>query len=69
MDRIDVRGLSCPQPLVMTESMMKKLGKGSFEVIGDTGTAHANITRIAREKGWKVREADEDGDFVLTLAR
>jgi len=69
MERIDVRGLSCPNPLVMTENVMKRLGKGSFEVIGDTGTARANILRVAKEKGWSAQERKEGGDFVITLSR
>ena len=69
MERIDVRGLSCPNPLVMTEKMMKKLSEGSFEVICDTGTARANILRAAKGKGWKAEERKEGGDFVITLSR
>jgi len=34
-ERIDVRGYSCPTPLIMTEKMMKKLKSGTFEVISD----------------------------------
>ena len=69
-ERVDVRGFSCPQPLIMAEKMMKKLRTGTFEVISDCGTARANVNRLAREKGWSTREGvNEDGDFIITLSK
>ena len=68
MEQIDVRGLSCPQPVILTMNRMKSMGKGTFLVLTDTVTAKENITRMVLSKGWKV-EAREDGDdFILTVS-
>ena len=69
-ERIDVRGLSCPQPIFLTERMMKKLGSGSSEVLSDCGTSRANVVRHAHEKGWDVKEEETDeGDFLILLSK
>jgi TusA-related sulfurtransferase len=68
-DRVDARGLSCPQPVVLTKNKMRKMGKGTFEVIVETGTSRDNITRLANHEGWNI-EVKEDGDeFILILSK
>ena len=69
-ERIDVRGLSCPQPIIRAEAMMKNMTTGCFEVISDCGTSRANVLRLAGEKGWKVQEKETDeGDFLMILSK
>ncbi|UCE75291.1 MAG: sulfurtransferase TusA family protein [Methanomassiliicoccales archaeon] len=68
-ERIDVRGLSCPQPLVLTRKKMKELGAGTFEVIGDSATARDNIYRLAREKAWDIKEERKEDEFILILSK
>ncbi len=70
VDELDVRGLSCPQPLYKVEKEMKKLKKGEFVVLSDCGTSRANILRLAKQKGWDAEETSEDRcDFVITLTK
>ena len=69
MERIDARGLSCPQPVVLTKSCIDKIGSGAFEIIVDTGTARDNITRLADNCGWAVSVRTEGDDSVLTLKK
>jgi TusA-related sulfurtransferase len=69
VERVDVRGLSCPQPLVLTERKMKELGTGTFEVIGDTATARDNIYRLAHEKKWDVEEEKRGDEYILILSK
>lgn len=66
-ERVDARGLSCPQPVVLTRKKMKEMGRGTFEVLVETGTSRDNITRLANHEGWNI-EVKEDGDeFILIL--
>jgi TusA-related sulfurtransferase len=67
--RIDARGLSCPQPVVVTNSHMQKIGSGAFEVLVDTGTARDNIARLAASNGWSLEVRQEGEDFVLALKK
>ena len=68
-ERIDARGLSCPQPVVLTKNRMKEVGKGTFEVIVDTGTSRDNITRLANHEGWKIEVKKEGDEFILILSK
>jgi len=67
--RIDARGLSCPQPVVVTNNHMQKIGSGAFEVIVYTGTARDNIARLAANSGWSLEVRQEGEDFVLALKK
>ena len=66
---IDARGLSCPQPVIMTHKKMKELGKGLLEVLVDTETAKENITRLAQQSGWELDVNEESGDVRLVLRK
>ena len=68
-DRVDARGLSCPQPVVMTRNKMIEMGKGTFEVIVDTGTSRDNISRLADHEGWNIDVKEEGDEFLLALKK
>jgi TusA-related sulfurtransferase len=69
MERIDARGLSCPQPVVLTKSFIDKTGSGEFEILVDTNTASDNITRLAGNCGWAVAVRNDGDDILLTLKK
>ena len=59
---VDARGLSCPQPVLMTLGEIKKLGKGEIAVLVDTDTSKENVSRAAESQGWRVLEIREEGE-------
>ncbi|MFH0924170.1 MAG: sulfurtransferase TusA family protein [bacterium] len=68
MDQIDARGLSCPQPVVVTMNKMKRMVKGGFQILVDTTTAKENIVRMASNKNWKVEVREDGKEFLLTIS-
>jgi len=68
-EKIDARGRSCPEPVILTSKKMKELGKGLLEVLVDTETAKENITRLAQQSGWKIETKQEGGDIRLVLKK
>jgi tRNA 2-thiouridine synthesizing protein A len=67
---IDARGLSCPQPVLLTLSKMRELGTGEFTVLIDNETSRENVTRAARNQGWEISESDNEAqEFRLILKR
>jgi tRNA 2-thiouridine synthesizing protein A len=68
-EKIDARGLSCPQPVILTDRKMKELGKGVFEVLVDTDTSKENISRLASQSGWSVEVKRTGDEFYLLLKR
>lgn len=68
--KVDARGLSCPQPALMTREALQKVKKGTVEVQIDTTTALENITRIAKNLKWEVIvENTPEGDYQVTLKK
>lgn len=67
--KIDVRGLSCPFPVVAVRNKLLEIKKGILEVLIDTGTSKDNITRMAVNAGWKVVAREEDGEYLLTVSK
>lgn len=65
---VDARGLSCPQPVLMTKKAVEKGGK-SYEVIVDNGTAKENVTRFAQNAGFQVNVTEDGDDYHLTLSK
>ena len=64
MDRtiIDARGLSCPQPAMLTRRALEKLTAGSLEVLVDSVTSRDNVIRTAQKAGWRVDALEESND-------
>jgi tRNA 2-thiouridine synthesizing protein A len=53
---IDARGLSCPQPVILTVEAIKAAGQGELTVLVDTDTAKENVSRATNAQGWKVMD-------------
>jgi TusA-related sulfurtransferase len=68
-ERIDARGLSCPQPVVLVKKAMDKIGRETIEVLVDTVTSKENVSRLARSAGFQVSMEEKDGEFLLKLAK
>lgn len=67
---VDARGLSCPQPFLMTMDEIKKGSKGEIEVLVDTDTSKENVIRAAQSQGWQVKDVQEEGEgYRITIVR
>ncbi len=59
---VDARGLSCPQPAMLTRQAVEKLTAGSLEVLVDSVTSRDNVIRTAQKAGWRLDILEESGD-------
>ncbi|MEW6664668.1 MAG: sulfurtransferase TusA family protein [Thermodesulfobacteriota bacterium] len=66
---VDARGLSCPQPVLMTLEEMKKLGKGEIQILVDTDTSKENVTRAAASQGWQIQDPQREGEGYRILIK
>ncbi len=57
---VDAKGLSCPQPVILTVKEMDRLQKGEIEILVDTDTSKENVSRAATAKGWTLKNIEED---------
>jgi TusA-related sulfurtransferase len=62
MTTVDARGLSCPQPVLLSLGEMKKQSMGRIEILVDTDTSKENVSRAATSQGWEVKEVLPDGE-------
>jgi tRNA 2-thiouridine synthesizing protein A len=58
---VDARGLSCPQPVLLTIEKIKKIKKGEIAILVDTDTSKENVSRAATSQGWKVKGVKPEG--------
>ena len=69
-EQVDARGLSCPQPVLMTMEKLRTLNQGELVVLVDTDTSRENVSRAAASLGWQVKEVQPDGDeYRITLQK
>jgi tRNA 2-thiouridine synthesizing protein A len=67
---VDARGLSCPQPVLMTMDEIKKVSQGEIEILVDTDTSKENVSRAAQSKGWTVKDVKGEGEgYRVTIVR
>ena len=66
--KIDARGLSCPQPVLLTQQALKS-SPASVQVLVDNKTALGNVTRFATAAGYQVTTSEDNGDYILTLSK
>ena len=59
---VDARGLSCPQPVLLTLDEIKKASQGEIEIWVDTDTSKENVSRAAESKGWTIKDVKEEGE-------
>ncbi len=68
MTTVDARGLSCPQPVLMTKKALES-GEKAYEVLVDNATAKENVTRFATNSGYKVSVSEKGDDYVLSIKK
>jgi len=66
---VDARGLSCPQPPMLAQKALQKLGKGTVEVLVDSSTARENVSRLAKNSGWDVTVEEQPGGNYRIILR
>ncbi|MFX0549520.1 sulfurtransferase TusA family protein [Hathewaya histolytica] len=68
MNQIDARGVSCPQPVLMTKKALESNPEG-IDVVVDNMTARGNVERFMKNAGYKVTIKDIDEEESILSAR
>ena len=68
MITIDARGLSCPQPVLLTKQALDAHPEGC-RVLVDAPAAKANVTRYAQKAGFNVDVSEQDNDTVIDISK
>ena len=68
MKQVDARGLSCPEPVIMTKNALSSQ-EAAYEVLVDNVTAKENVTRFAFHQGYQVQVEEQGEDFLLRITK
>lgn len=68
MDVIDARGLSCPEPVILTRDALRS-SPAQLTVLVDAVAAKENVTRFAMSQGYAVEATEKGGSTTLILTR
>lgn len=67
MVTVDAKGLFCPEPLMMTQDVLKKNPGEQVVVEVDSATPRDNILRLARRKKLNATVDEKDGVFTIAI--
>lgn len=65
---VDARGLSCPQPVVLTDRAIAD-GKTELEILVDNEVAKENVSRLLSRRGLKADVSQKGEDIVIRAAK
>ena len=68
-EKVDARGLSCPQPVLMVLSKMRDMKTGELEVLVDNEVSKENVSRAASKEGWELAQIREEAEEYHLLLR
>lgn len=67
---VDARGLSCPQPVIMTLDEIRNGEDKQIIVLVDTDTSRENVTRAAESQGCQVNDVSPEGEgYRISITR
>ncbi|MBN1190904.1 MAG: sulfurtransferase-like selenium metabolism protein YedF [Dehalococcoidales bacterium] len=64
---LDVRGLSCPLPVVKTKKALEEMESGELHVVIERAEGCQNVKRFAESQGCKVIVNESDGLFTIHI--
>ena len=68
MNKLDARGLSCPEPVIMIRKAMMS-NEAAYEIIVDNAASRENVTRYANHQGYNVAVTENSGEFTLSITK
>jgi tRNA 2-thiouridine synthesizing protein A len=66
--RIDARGLSCPQPVILVSRSIEE-GNTELEILVDSEVSKENVLRVVTRKGLKAEVKQEGPDSVIRTTK
>ena len=69
MEKVDVRGLSCPMPVIKTKKLMDK-GVKELLVVGTSSVSKEYVSKLARSSGYQViMKVDAKNEWEMELKK
>ena len=68
MSQVNVRGFSCPIPVVKTKKAIEEHPDAPLIVLVETAVSKENVSRLAEGKGYSVEVEEVEDGFRLSLS-
>ena len=65
---VDVRGFSCPIPVVKTKKAIEQNPGEAVTVLVESAVSKENVSRLAESKGYSVKVEEVEDGFRLLLS-
>lgn len=69
MINVDVRGFSCPIPVVRTKKAIEQSPGQMITVLVDNEVAKENVSRLAKSMGYNLTVEKKGDGYCLTIAK
>lgn len=66
MREVDARGLSCPEPLMLTAEALKQ-EKGPVRVLVTEPHQKMNVEKLAKDRGRKTTSTETEDGFAVVI--
>lgn len=63
---VDARGLSCPQPVMLTMEALKQNAE-AYEILVDNQTALNNVSRFVKNAGKTASVTEKDDEYIIEV--
>ena len=68
MVEVDVRGFSCPIPVVRTKKTIEENPKEVITVLVESAVSRENVSRLAQSQGYSVQVEEIEDGFRLRIS-
>ncbi len=68
MIEVDVRGYSCPIPVVRTRKAIKENPREELTVLVESAVSKENVSRLAESEEYITRVEEVEDGYILTLS-
>ncbi len=69
MKEVDARGLTCPQPVILTKKALEEIQEGEIIAIVDNITAKENVSRLAANLNCTFEVSDKEGCHFIRIRK
>ena len=66
-EKVDARGLACPQPVIQTRKAMQHADH--ILTLVSSETSMTNVSRMAEKAGWRVNVVESDDEYQIELVK
>lgn len=66
--QIDVRGLSCPEPVMMTMDAMDEYKGQTIKVLANEAHTRTNIEKMLKHQGISYASEEKNGEYEIVFA-